>query len=186
VCTRVASLVVPIEVVPLGGSREWQLSEGVQIRSDTMWVNRTLWWMWPRQGAAGLPQGARPIRSSPLRDWSNIPGTLHPECCGSHGQTLRHSDCCLHQLQEIAVLHGDLHASQWILIQLCMTDLLTYLWSWALLEEPLIEQPLENFPAFHGTLDWSLSWALSTQSTPSHPISLWFILILSTHLQEPG
>jgi hypothetical protein len=64
---------------------------------------------------------------------------------------------------------------------------LTYLRSWALLEEPLIEQPLKNFPAFHGTQSfntvftrahhWSLSWAISIQSTPSHP------MILSTQLR---
>jgi hypothetical protein len=33
--------------------------------------------------------------------------------------------------------------------------------------------------AFH----WSLSWAISIQSTPSHLISLRSILILSTHLR---
>jgi hypothetical protein len=70
----------------------------------------------------------------------------------------------------------------------------TYLRSWVLLEEPLIRQPLKNFPAFHGTrrfntvftraLHWSLSWALSIQTTPFHPISLRFILILSTHLRR--
>jgi hypothetical protein len=71
--------------------------------------------------------------------------------------------------------------------------LLTYLWSWALLEKLPIVQPLKNFPAFYWTrrfitvftrsLQWSLSWARSTQSTPSHPISLRSILILSTHLR---
>jgi hypothetical protein len=65
--------------------------------------------------------------------------------------------------------------------------------SWALLEEPPIMQPLKNFQAFHGTqrfnivftraLHWSLSWAISIQSTPSHPISVRSILILSTHLR---
>jgi hypothetical protein len=34
---------------------------------------------------------------------------------------------------------------------------------------------------FTSALHWSLSWARSTQSTPSHPISLRSILILSTH-----
>jgi hypothetical protein len=34
--------------------------------------------------------------------------------------------------------------------------------------------------AFH----WFLSWAISTQSTPSQPISLRSILILSTHLRH--
>jgi hypothetical protein len=70
---------------------------------------------------------------------------------------------------------------------------LTYLRSWALLEKPPIVQPLKNFPTFYGTrrfitvftraLHWSLSWARSTQSTPSHPIPLRSILILSTHLR---
>jgi hypothetical protein len=69
-------------------------------------------------------------------------------------------------------------------------SLLTYLLtSWALLEEPLIRQPLKNFPEFYGTrrintvftrsLHRSLSWAISIQSTPSHPISQRSILILS-------
>jgi hypothetical protein len=54
-------------------------------------------------------------------------------------------------------------------------------------------QPLKNFPAFYGTrryitaftraLHWSLSWARSIQSIQSQPISLRFILILSTHLR---
>jgi hypothetical protein len=58
----------------------------------------------------------------------------------------------------------------------------TYLRSWALLEKPPIVQPLKNFPAFNGTrrfitvftraLHWSLFWARSIQSTPSHCTSL--------------
>jgi hypothetical protein len=36
---------------------------------------------------------------------------------------------------------------------------------------------------FTRALHWSLSWAISIQSTPSHPISLRSILILSTHLR---
>jgi hypothetical protein len=52
-----------------------------------------------------------------------------------------------------------------------------------------------KFRAFYGTRrfitvfttarHWSLSWARCTQSTPSHPISLRSILILSSHLR-PG
>jgi hypothetical protein len=67
-----------------------------------------------------------------------------------------------------------------------LTYLLTY---WALLEEPPIVQPLKNFPAFYGTrrfnteftraLHCSLSWAISIQSTPSHPISLRSIFLLA-------
>ena len=63
---------------------------------------------------------------------------------------------------------------------------------WALLEEPPVLNLLKNFPAFYGTqrfitvfpraFYWSLSWARSIQSTPSHPITLRSILILSTHL----
>jgi hypothetical protein len=59
---------------------------------------------------------------------------------------------------------------------------LIYLRSWALPEKLPIVQPLRNFPAFYGTrrfitvftraLHWSLSWARSIQSIPSHPISL--------------
>jgi hypothetical protein len=57
---------------------------------------------------------------------------------------------------------------------------LTYLRSWALLEELSIVQPLKNPPAFYGTrrfntvftraLHWSLSWAISIQSIPSHTL----------------
>jgi hypothetical protein len=36
---------------------------------------------------------------------------------------------------------------------------------------------------FTRALHWSLSWARSIQSTPSHPISLRSILILSTHVR---
>jgi hypothetical protein len=36
---------------------------------------------------------------------------------------------------------------------------------------------------FTRALHWSLSWARSIQSIPSHPISLRSILILSTHLR---
>jgi hypothetical protein len=55
-------------------------------------------------------------------------------------------------------------------------------WNWDLLEKPPIVQLPKNFPAFYGTrrfitvitrvLHWSLSWARSIQSTPTHPISL--------------
>jgi hypothetical protein len=68
----------------------------------------------------------------------------------------------------------------------------THSWSWALLEKPPVVQLLENFPTFYGTkrfitvlirvLYWSLTWARSNQSIPSHPISLRSILILSTQL----
>jgi hypothetical protein len=67
--------------------------------------------------------------------------------------------------------------SHWV----CLYSL-THSWSWALLEKPPIVQPLKNFPAFYGTqrfitvftraLHWSLFWARSIQSIPSHPVSL--------------
>jgi hypothetical protein len=67
------------------------------------------------------------------------------------------------------------------------------LWIWAFLEKPPVAQPLKNFQTSYGTwrliimftraLLWSLSWARSTQSIPPHPISLRFILILSSHLR---
>jgi hypothetical protein len=67
----------------------------------------------------------------------------------------------------------------------------THSWSW-ILEKPPIVQPRKNFPGFYGTqrfitvftraLHWSLSWATSTQSIPSHYISVRSILILSHHL----
>jgi hypothetical protein len=60
--------------------------------------------------------------------------------------------------------------------------LLTYSWSWALLQEPPNLQLLKNFPAFYRTrrfitvftraLHRSISWTKSIQSIPSHPISL--------------
>jgi hypothetical protein len=74
-----------------------------------------------------------------------------------------------------------------------LTCPLTHSWSWALLENLPIVQPLKNFPAFYGTrrfiavftraLHWSLYWARSIQSIPSQPIYLRSILILSTHLR---
>jgi hypothetical protein len=66
-------------------------------------------------------------------------------------------------------------------------------WSWALLEKPPVAQTLKRFPTFYGTrrfitvfkraLHWSLSWARSVQSTPSHPISLRSFLTLPSHLR---
>jgi len=35
---------------------------------------------------------------------------------------------------------------------------------------------------FWGSCHLSLSWATCNQSTPSHPVSLWSILVLSSHL----
>jgi hypothetical protein len=70
---------------------------------------------------------------------------------------------------------------------------LTHTQSWALPEKPSIVRPLKNFPAFYGTrrfntvptraLNWSLSWATLTQSTPSYSVSLRSILIISFHLR---
>jgi hypothetical protein len=64
--------------------------------------------------------------------------------------------------------------------------------SWALLEKQPVAQLLKKIPTFYGTrrfitvfkraLRWSLSWARSIQFTPTHPISLRSILILSYHL----
>jgi hypothetical protein len=78
-------------------------------------------------------------------------------------------------------------------VQSVMNHSLTHSWSWDLLEKLPIVQLLKNFPAFYGTrrfitvftraLYWSISWARSIQSIPSHPISLRSILILSTHLR---
>jgi hypothetical protein len=65
-------------------------------------------------------------------------------------------------------------------------------WSFAHLQKLLVVQLLKNFPTFYGTrrlttvfmraLHWCLSWARSIQSIPPHPISLWSILILNSHL----
>jgi hypothetical protein len=70
---------------------------------------------------------------------------------------------------------------------------LTHSWSWVVLEKSPIVQLLKNFPTFYGaqsfitmftrTLHWSLCWARSIQSIPSHCISLKSILTLSTHLR---
>jgi hypothetical protein len=75
----------------------------------------------------------------------------------------------------------------------CPLYSLTLSWSWALLEKLPIVQLLKNFPAFYGTrrlitvftraLHWSLSWARSIQSIPSHSVSLRSILTLSTDLR---
>jgi hypothetical protein len=61
-----------------------------------------------------------------------------------------------------------------------ITHSLTRSWRWAILEKLPIVQPLKNFPAFYGTrrfitaftraLHWSLPWARSIQSIPSHPV----------------
>jgi hypothetical protein len=67
-------------------------------------------------------------------------------------------------------------------------------WSWVLLEEnPPVVQLLKNLPIFYKirrfiteltrALHCFLFWAWSLQSTPTHPICLWTILILSTHLR---
>jgi hypothetical protein len=76
-----------------------------------------------------------------------------------------------------------------------LTDWLTHqlnLWSWAPLERPPVVQPLDSFPAFHGTwrfitaytraLQFYLSWARPIQSKPPNPSSMRSILMLSTHL----
>jgi hypothetical protein len=64
--------------------------------------------------------------------------------------------------------------------------------SWDLLKKPPIVQLLKNFAPFYGTrrfitvftraIHWSLTWAKSIQSIPSHPISLRSILMSSAHL----
>jgi hypothetical protein len=74
-----------------------------------------------------------------------------------------------------------------------ITHSLSHSWSWALLENSPIVEPLKNFPAFYRTrkfitvitraLQWSLSWARSIQSIQSRPISLKSIFILFTHLR---
>jgi hypothetical protein len=73
-------------------------------------------------------------------------------------------------------------------LRMVYTYLLAYVRSWALPNKLPIVQPFRKFPAilrnpkFHRrvyrALHWSLSWASSIQSIPSHPISLRSILIL--------
>jgi hypothetical protein len=77
-----------------------------------------------------------------------------------------------------------------ILMWRTSSSILTYSWSWALLEKLPIVQPLIKFPAFYGTrrfitaftraLHWSLACARSIHSPPFHPLSLRSILILSS------
>jgi hypothetical protein len=69
----------------------------------------------------------------------------------------------------------------------CPNRVIIWLWSnWC------PRHALSRFPSFYGTRRfitvftraryWSLSWARSMQSIPSHPLSLRYILILSTYL----
>jgi hypothetical protein len=70
------------------------------------------------------------------------------------------------------------------------TELLTHYhhsWSWALLEKLPIAQILKNFSAFYGTrrfttpftraLHWSLSWARSIHTIPSHLSKIHFNIV---------
>jgi hypothetical protein len=65
-------------------------------------------------------------------------------------------------------------------------------WSGVFLEKLIVTQLVKKFPTFYGTqrfiteftraCHWSLSQVRWIQSTPSHPVSLRSILILSSHL----
>jgi hypothetical protein len=65
-------------------------------------------------------------------------------------------------------------------------------WSRVLLEKLIVTHPVKKLPAFYGTRrfitvftrahHWSLPWSRCIQSTPSYPISVRSILILSSHL----
>jgi hypothetical protein len=114
--------------------------------------------------------------------------TCSSEMCVDYQQTTRR------YVQEDRILHN--HRCENVKSNeecYLLTYLLTYSWSWALLEKLPIVLLLKNFPEFYGTrrfitaftraLHWSLSWARSIQSPPSYPISLRSILILSTHLR---
>jgi hypothetical protein len=136
-------------------------------------ITRTLWWQ------------TRFTRGR-VREWRSDPNSVTvPNRTHVYVNFFDHKDLGYHLLQLCpkVVKHS------------VYTYLLTYLRSWALLEELSIVQPLKNRPAFYGTrrfntvftiaLHWCLSWAIYLQSTTSHPISLRSILILSTHLR-PG
>jgi len=66
-------------------------------------------------------------------------------------------------------------------------------WRKVILEKLTVTQLVKIFPAFHGTHrfitvfitthHWSLPWAKCSQSTPSHPISVRSIIILSSHIR---
>jgi hypothetical protein len=66
-------------------------------------------------------------------------------------------------------------------------------WSRILLEKLIVAQLVQQFPVFYGTRRFitvftrarhgSLSWARCIQSTPSHPVFIRSILILSSHLR---
>jgi hypothetical protein len=68
---------------------------------------------------------------------------------------------------------------------------LTNYMSWVPLAKPPVAQLFKNFPTFYGNrrfiivftraLYWSLSSARSIQLIPTNLISLWFILLLSSH-----
>jgi hypothetical protein len=72
-------------------------------------------------------------------------------------------------------------------VQSIHLTILTYSWSWALLQKSPIVQLLKNFPAFYGTrrfitvftraFHWSLSWARSIQFIPSYLSKIHFNII---------
>jgi hypothetical protein len=78
------------------------------------------------------------------------------------------------------------------LFMTCCLELTDWLTSWrrVLLEKLTVTHLVKKYPAFYGTQKfitvftrarhWLQSWARCIQSTPSHPISLRSILILST------
>jgi hypothetical protein len=67
-------------------------------------------------------------------------------------------------------------------------------WTWSHQARNQVTQLVSKFPAFCGTRrfitmftrarHWSLSWARCIHSTPSHPVSLRHILILSSHVYQ--
>jgi len=80
--------------------------------------------------------------------------------------------------------------------QILQTNQLNTAESWVLLGNLRADQLIKKLPAFYRTQwfitvfrresNWTLSWARWIQTTASYPITLRYILILSSHVVRAG
>jgi hypothetical protein len=137
------------------------------------------------------------LRCTPSRLLTNLSHISSARTSRKTPSSVAKTACLLVRYLTMDVLLVSAYASGMRLPSRCLTMdlyLLTYLFmelspSWGAVNCATPQEP----PAFHGTrrfntvftraLHWSLSWAISMLSTPSYPISLRSILILSTHLR---